>query len=258
MERWRDRKQSDGPEDRAGALLRSVRPHQPSAELEERVQAVLRGDDVPLRSTRRPLPALAVVASLLLVAGGATAAGMIYQTWVAPAEKVEPKPKPPKKRVAPPPVIAPEPIPEPPPPIVEAPPPPPKPKAPDPSELAKESKRIKAAVDALRKGDAGGALDEIAAYEREHPQGVLHREALLAKVSALVASNREAEALGLLDARSLDAHPRSLELTILRGELRARADRCGEAVADFEGALAKQLEEKLRVRAEKGLLRCKK
>jgi hypothetical protein len=125
------------------------------------------------------------------------------------------------------------------------------------SALAIESKHLKAAVDALRTGDAAAALREISAYEAAHANGVLHREALLTKVSALVALDRETEALGLLDAIELDAHPRSLELTILRGELRVRADRCGDANSDFTRALTHDLDAKLRARAEHGLARCK-
>jgi hypothetical protein len=250
-ERWRDGKDGDAPEQRAGALFRSVRPHPPSAELEARVQAVLRGDEVPSR-TGRPIPALAAVVVFLLLAGGAAAATMIYRSRTEP-EKPEPRP-PVVKRIEPPP-----------PPIVQVAPPPaveapvPKPPAPrsDPSRLALESKRIKAAVDALRAGDPSTALLEIAAYEQAHPKGILHREALLAKVSALAALHRESEALAILDALEIDAHPRSLELTVLRGELRARAGRCEDAAADFQAALGGDLEEKLRARAEKGLLRCR-
>jgi hypothetical protein len=261
-ERWRDREEEDGsPEGRAGALFRSVRPREPNAALEAKVQAVLRGETPAVRRGR-PLPALAVVAIVLVVAGGATAATAIYTGWIGP-EKPPAKSKPSRsaeRTHARAPEKAAE-LPPPAPPAEVAPPQPPRAPAPerrrDPSTLALESKQIKSAVDALRSGDAAAALREISAYEAAHPNGLLHREALLTKISALVANDREAEALALLDETKLDDHPRSLELTILRGELRARAHRCTDAVGDFESALARDLESTLRARAAKGLARCR-
>jgi hypothetical protein len=242
-ERWRDRKDENTPEGRAGALFRSVQPRAPDAVLEGKVQAVLRGEAAAMLG--RPLPVLAAAAIVLMIAGGATAATAIY-TRMFEAPPPQPLPSAPVRV----PVAVPVPVP------VSTPVPVPVPTStpkPNPSALALESKRIKSAVDALRSGDAAKALTEIEAYESAHPQGLLHREALLAKVTALVKLNREPEALAILDGLTLDSHPRSLELTVLRGEMRARANRCGEAIADFERARS---HDALRARAEAGLARC--
>jgi Flp pilus assembly protein TadD len=53
------------------------------------------------------------------------------------------------------------------------------------------------------------------------------------RVEALLALGERAEALRWLDALALDDGPRSRELLVLRGELRAAASRCSEAVKDL-------------------------
>ncbi|HEX7597992.1 MAG TPA: hypothetical protein VF518_07240, partial [Polyangia bacterium] len=58
------------------------------------------------------------------------------------------------------------------------------------------------------------------------------------EVEALLALGRHDEALLRLDGMSLGDTPRSAERHVVRGELRARARRWGEAGADFDQALA--------------------
>jgi hypothetical protein len=80
-----------------------------------------------------------------------------------------------------------------------------------------------------------GALD---AYDLRYPAGALRREALVARIDALLALGRREEALELLEkAGELRALPKGRELEVLRGELRARAGDCRRAAADFEDVL---------------------
>ncbi len=262
MKRWRDHGDDGSPESRAGELLRSVRTATPTDALASRVQAVLQNEG--RRPTRRPVPLLAALAVVLLFAGGAMAATLVIGSWTAPppvAEAPPPQTMPTPPRVAPPPpppTATPAPIPA-------APPPPPPirrtAKAPrttavDPSPLALESEVIKAAVTALREGRAEDALTRLAAYRETYPSGLLYREALLTQISALIALDRAPEALALLDRTPLDTHPRALELTVLRGELRAQSGRCSEAMEDFETALARGVEPRIATRAHAGMARC--
>jgi hypothetical protein len=63
-------------------------------------------------------------------------------------------------------------------------------------------------------------------------------EALLVRVEALLALKRDADLLRLLDATLLDDVAASRTLLTTRGRLRAAAQRCAEAVADFDRVLS--------------------
>jgi hypothetical protein len=252
LDRWSKRPEGGGIEDRAGALLRSVRPVEPSPDLEARVQEIVRGGGPALRF-RLPIPALAAVL-LALFAGGAGAATIAYRRWIAPEPPPVVRRAPPATVDAPPP--APEPAIEP---AVEPPPaapvavvePPPVRRA---SAIALESKVLGEAVALLQQGDPNGALHRIERYEREHPRGELRREAVLTKVTALVALDRLEEALAILDAIDVEGHPRAPELFVLRGELRARAGRCDEALVDLGRAAGNRA---LEERIARGIRHCR-
>ncbi len=66
-------------------------------------------------------------------------------------------------------------------------------------------------------------------------------EALLLRVEAMLALRQQPEALRLLDEMSLAHTASSSVLLVTRGQLRANANRCAEAVADFDLALARTL-----------------
>ena len=87
--------------------------------------------------------------------------------------------------------------------------------------------------------DPAGALDILIRHAGLFPQSPLASERSVLEVEALLALGRNDEALLRLDRMSLDNTPRSAERYVVRGELRARAKRWGEAGADFDRALAR-------------------
>jgi hypothetical protein len=103
-----------------------------------------------------------------------------------------------------------------------------------------ESQAIGVALRKLRQHhDARGALDALEQYRASFPNGRLGAEAGLIRVEALLALGDRGAALRLLDDdASLGHGPRARELLVLRGELRASANRCVEAVADFGRGLS--------------------
>jgi hypothetical protein len=119
-----------------------------------------------------------------------------------------------------------------------APPPPSIPAAPPaavaPSALAREAADLRAAVQRLRHDhDPAGALVLLDGYLRQHPRGLLRTDAELARVDALLQTGERSRALAALDQLPLDGLPRARELRLTRGELRAEAGRCRDALADL-------------------------
>jgi TolA-binding protein len=113
------------------------------------------------------------------------------------------------------------------------------------------------AVSLLRgKHDAPAALAALDDYLARFPVGALAPEARVARVDALLLLGREDEALGALEQLPLDAHRRSTELQLIRGELRARTD-CGRAEADFTAVLARVQSGALEERALYGRAACR-
>jgi hypothetical protein len=86
--------------------------------------------------------------------------------------------------------------------------------------------------------DPRTALDLLARHAAQFPQSPLASERSQLEVEALLALGRHDEALLRLDGMSLGNIPRRAERHVVRGELRARARRWGEAGADFDQALA--------------------
>lgn len=105
--------------------------------------------------------------------------------------------------------------------------------------ILKESQALGAAMARLRQAhDPAGALTLLDSYRQQFPHGLLHPEAELLRISALLGVGKRREALTALDQRPLaDDTPRGMELRVTRGELRAEAGRCGEALADFTAAI---------------------
>jgi tetratricopeptide (TPR) repeat protein len=87
--------------------------------------------------------------------------------------------------------------------------------------------------------DPAAALDTLARHAALFPRSSLASERSVLEVEALLALGRRDEALARLDGMSLDNTPRSAEHHVVRGELRARAERWREAGADFDLALAR-------------------
>jgi hypothetical protein len=102
------------------------------------------------------------------------------------------------------------------------------------SPAAEEARLLEGVFHALR-SETDGAARALAAlddHDRRFPAGLMRAEAALARVEALLALGRRAEALALLDAPEAGTSlPRSARLA--RGELRAEAGRCSDAAGDF-------------------------
>lgn len=105
--------------------------------------------------------------------------------------------------------------------------------------ILKESQALGAAMARLRQAhDPAGALTLLDSYRQQFPHGLLQPEAELLRISALLGVGKRREALTALDQRPLaDDTPRGMELRVTRGELRAEARRCPEALADFTAAI---------------------
>jgi len=108
-----------------------------------------------------------------------------------------------------------------------------------PSAAADPQAMLGQALRSLRADhDATGALEILDRHAALFPRSPLSSERSVLEVEALLALGRRDEALIRLDGMSFDNIPRSAERHVVRGELRARARRWGEAVADFDQALA--------------------
>ena len=126
-----------------------------------------------------------------------------------------------------------------------------------PAEPSEEVQTLQRAMGLLRgKHDARAALAALDDYVARFPSGVLAPEARVARIDALLLLGRSDEALQALEALPLDAHRRSTELQLIRGELRARTD-CGRADADFTAVLASVRTAAMEERALYGRAACR-
>lgn len=138
--------------------------------------------------------------------------------------------------------------------------PPPAPTPAPQSRLLAESQLLGRALQRLhRDRDARGALAALDEYSTQFADGTLSEEASAARVDALLQLNQRSEALRVLDEASFTKLARGGELRLLRGELRAHAGRCREAVADFDAAqkLDRRSGSPLAERALYGLATCR-
>jgi hypothetical protein len=83
------------------------------------------------------------------------------------------------------------------------------------------------------RADVHAALAALDAHDRRFAGGQMRVEARALRAEILLAANREADALAVLDGLALEQIPRGRELRTLRGELRVRLGRCDEGRSDL-------------------------
>lgn len=122
--------------------------------------------------------------------------------------------------------------------LLEPPPEPAPPSLPPPAPLGDEA-RVFAEVLNARKTDPSGktTLALLDAYEQQYPHGTFALEAQTVRIDALVRSGNWQGALAMLDRMAVEQLAQGVELQVLRGELRVRALRARDALADFDGAI---------------------
>jgi hypothetical protein len=127
--------------------------------------------------------------------------------------------------------------------------------APDGPEVA-EALWLGRALRKLRvEHDPNGALALLDGYEARFPERALAEEVLLARVEARLALGRRAEALRLIETERRPAKE-SRQIVVVRGELRAGAGRCAEAVSDFDAILVQPASDTVAERALYGRAVC--
>jgi len=124
------------------------------------------------------------------------------------------------------------------------------------SALAAEAQALERALVKLRREhDAQGALAILDESHALFEKGALAQEAQVARVDALLALGRRAEALALLERLPLAHIGRGGELQLVRAELRAAND-CGLALGDFDALVTRALAAPLLERALYGRAAC--
>ncbi|HEY3254378.1 MAG TPA: hypothetical protein VGJ91_10530, partial [Polyangiaceae bacterium] len=130
------------------------------------------------------------------------------------------------------------------------------PAAADSSGLAAEARALELALFKLRREhDARGALAVLDESRALFARGALALEAQVARVDALLALGRRAEALAILEQLPLAQIGRGGELQLMRAELRAAND-CGYALADFDLLVTRSLAAPLLERVLYGRAAC--
>ena len=110
-----------------------------------------------------------------------------------------------------------------------------------PAAMNPAARHLKDVVRALRVDHAPRtALDLLDRHASELAGNAFAEESLLLRVEALLALKQQSAALRLLDATPMAASAASSVLLVTRGQLRASADRCLEAMSDFDLALARR------------------
>ncbi|HVR63596.1 MAG TPA: hypothetical protein VMU50_16965 [Polyangia bacterium] len=108
-----------------------------------------------------------------------------------------------------------------------------------PEPVVAESRLLGGAIEALRQDRAPRrALRVLDRYDHRYPKGVLAPEATAARIDALLALGRKGRALARLEAAPLARLPRTVEMQLLRGELRAARGNPAGAALDFDAVLA--------------------
>jgi hypothetical protein len=120
--------------------------------------------------------------------------------------------------------------------------------------LGDEARLVRRALEELRHDhDPAAALASLDEHRARFRRGLLRADAELVRVEALLALDREREALVVLEGFALATLPG--ELQVIRGELRAAHD-CGAALADFDRVLAGATSGSLLERALRGRAVC--
>jgi hypothetical protein len=126
-----------------------------------------------------------------------------------------------------------------------------------PSVLGAEARLVREALESLRRErQPAAALARLDEHRERFPRGLLRADADLLRVDALVALERRAEALALLESLPVPWSPRGAELQVLRGELRA-AHSCRQARRDFDQVLAREVPAAVAERALRGRAICR-
>jgi hypothetical protein len=122
--------------------------------------------------------------------------------------------------------------------------------------LGDEARLVRRAIERLRQEhDPLAALAALDEHRARFPAGLLRADAALVRIEALLALDRDGEALALLEPLDLEQSPRADELHVVRGELRARRS-CTQAIADFDAALRRPVAPALAERALRGRAVC--
>jgi len=276
-ERWSDRLEDGGGlEASVGATFRRVR------EATSPTEDALEGAARRWREPRRRAPVLvfawraAIVAALILSTAGGVGAAAYYWHRRASAPRPAPSAPPPAAPAKPHgrartaaallPPAGPAEAPVFPPAPAEAPPPPPAPPwphtggrhAPRVVPPAEESEVLGTAFRQLRSnGDAAAAIRALDEYDRRFPAGALRAEARIARAEALMAEDRRREALPLLAGLTDEDGELTRAVRITRAELYAEADRCADAVRDFDRVLAGSADDAAGGRALYGRASCR-
>lgn len=125
------------------------------------------------------------------------------------------------------------------------------------SQPLDEIRALDQAIGLLRKErNPGAALAALDRYLSRYPAGALAREARVARVDALLLLGRSPDALAALETLPLDPYGRSIELQVIRGELRAGSN-CVRAEEDFGAVLGRAADGPLAERALYGRAVCR-
>ena len=109
---------------------------------------------------------------------------------------------------------------------------------PSPQVRISEAEILARALGRLRRDhDPLWALGDLDEHDRQYPRGELRRETALARAEALLALDRNSEALDVLDALRLGPSELDRRALLARAELRAHEGRRAEAIADFDRVL---------------------
>jgi len=104
--------------------------------------------------------------------------------------------------------------------------------------------------------DPAAALQMLEGYERRFPDHRLQSEVVLARVESSLALGQKAEALALLESGPAASASQGPQPALVRGELRAGAGRCAEAVTDFDTVLQSVRSDSMTERALYGRAIC--
>jgi hypothetical protein len=116
---------------------------------------------------------------------------------------------------------------------------------------------VRDALERLRgEKDAAAALRLLDDHDQRFPGGLLRDEAAVTRIEALLALDRNREALQRLEMLAPALLDRSPRLQVTRGELRAAHARCSEALDDFAAVAANQPGAEIARRIERGRAAC--
>lgn len=269
MKRWSELDPSE-PDAHVGELFRAVATPEPLSERElgdVRRRLALARPPSPARKRLRELSLVVV----MMLAGStfALAAIGVGDWWTARSNAPATVPS-----VAPPSIssVAPRKTqartsPETPPaleePVIEEPVVAPAPRASSPPRSSADAKALAAETEVMervllklrKERDPRGALALLDQSQALFTHGSLGLEAQVARIDALLALSRNAEALALLERVPFAQVGRGGELRLVRAELRAASD-CGRALADFDVLVKQPLSAPLAERALYGRAAC--